>query len=104
MLVVSKIGVPGVGVFGFDGWEGAELWAVLLACSSSARMLSSLASTPATACERREPHRDDFGPPVPEPPPTPPPPPPPPWPDIALQRGVGKTRANVVAIQRRRDR
>ena len=41
-----------------DGARVVEEWP---ADSSSARMLSSLASTPATACESREPHLDFWG-------------------------------------------
>lgn len=41
--------------------EGAGL-ALVLGWSSSASTASSLASTPATACESRDPHLD-FGPP-----------------------------------------
>lgn len=51
VLVESDIDGPGV----LDCCEGVGL-GVGLGVSSSARMVSSRASTPATACERREPH------------------------------------------------
>jgi hypothetical protein len=44
------------GLLGFDGGcEGARPLLGLLGWSSSASTLSSLASTPATACDRKEP-------------------------------------------------
>ena len=49
---------------GLDCWEGVGL-GVGLGWSSSARMVSRRASTPATACERSEPHLDLPPPPPP---------------------------------------
>lgn len=69
----SSAGVPvwggSIPVLGLDCWEGVGL-GVGLGWSSSARMVSRRASTPATACERSEPHLDL---------------PPPPWADMTPQ-------------------
>jgi hypothetical protein len=52
--------IPVLGLRGDAGWgafgDGEGLGSVLAGVSSSARMLSSRASTPATACERKDPH------------------------------------------------
>jgi hypothetical protein len=57
---ISRKDIPGLCLAGDTGVAGFVSFCCAVPFSSSARMLSRRASTPATAWERKEPHRADI--------------------------------------------